>query len=165
MDSERFFSRISGFYRMNNWKNNRRVRREIDLNSNSSVALTKTRSKEKEIVIGLLIPYTFHDQVEHSTYYTGKFYASAFNIALNEINSNPTLLPGYSLKYIWNDTKCLEKEAIKAQIYQLQNKIDAFIGPGCHCKTVAKIAGAINIPIISHVSTSEYFSLETDDIC
>ena len=129
-----------------------------------SMSYSKTEDskiKRKEIRFGLLIPYNFTG-VDRSSYDSGSYYASAAEIAVDKINKDPHLLSNYCLSYIWNDTECLEKEAIRAQDYQLhfqgkEHRVDAFIGPGCHCKTVANVAGALNIPIISHVSIKLIF--------
>ena len=148
--------KVPGFHWVNKDKVNLRIRRDVFNNVTQDVNnRTRPGTSLKEIVIGLLLPYTFADSVKMSTYKSGKFYASAIDIALEEINKNPDLLPGYRLTYIWNDTKCLESDAINSQYYQLrskQDKIDVFIGLGCECNTVARVAGALNIPIISHVS-------------
>ena len=125
-----------------------------------------SNSKRKEITFGLLIPYNFSSKVERSTYDSGLYYASAVEIALDKINKDPDILPDYCLNYVWNNTGCLEQNAIRAQDYQLhldgkEHAVNAFIGPGCHCNTVAKVAGALNIPIISHVSKEhKHFKFE-----
>ena len=132
-----------------------------DCRSKSYSKTEDSKIKQKEIRFGLLIPYNFTN-VDRSAYESGYYYASAAEIAVDKINQDPQLLSDYCLSYIWSDTECLEKEAIRAQAYQLQfqekeHKVDAFIGPGCHCKTVANVAGALNIPIISHVSIKSIF--------
>ena len=147
--------KVPGFHWVHKDKVNLRIRGDVFKVTQDVNNRTRPSTSLKEIVIGLLLPYTFADSVKMSTYKRGEFYASAIDIALEEINKNPDLLAGYRLTYIWNDTKCLESVAINSQYYQLrskQDKIDVFIGLGCSCNTVARIAGVLNIPIISHVS-------------
>ena len=112
----------------------------------------------KQIVIGLLIPYNVTGAADLSRYSGGEYYASAFLLAIEDINKNKNLLPGITLDYVWNDTMCLDRVAIKSQIWQhrsYQGKerkgVDAFIGTGCKCASVVKNAAALNLPIISHV--------------
>ena len=125
-----------------NVKSELRVRRDLSRKENKS-----------EIVVGLLIPYTFDgSRVSMSTYHSGAFYASAILIALEDINKHGSLLPGKNLSFIWNDTTCVERTAIKQQHYQQQKGVYAYIGGGCHCTTIAKNAGAYDIPMISYVS-------------
>ena len=119
----------------------------------------KNVEKRKEVVLGLLIPYNVTGKAGLSGYIGGEYYASAFMLAIEDINKRDDILPNIELKYVWNDTKCLSDLAIRSQIwmhcsYQGKERrgVDAFIGTGCKCGTVVKNAGALNLPIISHVS-------------
>ena len=111
-----------------------------------------TKKIEEEIVVGVLIPYT--SKVAMSSHQTGYYYASSFLIARDNINSDTNLLPGRKVRIIFNDTECLDKNEIQQFDYQLnQMNAVAIIGLGCDgCEAVARFAGALNIPIISHVS-------------
>ncbi|KAK2571574.1 Resact receptor [Acropora cervicornis] len=88
----------------------------------------------------------------------GKFYASAITVAVDNINKDPTLFPGTSLSFIWNDSGCQEEESIKALIRQHERRVHAFIGFGCNCSKQARIAAALNLPAISHLCTSNAVS-------
>ena len=111
--------------------------------------------------VGLLIPM-------ENVYYTKKgiYYASAISIAVDEINKQDNLLPGDSISFIWNNTKCEENKTIRALIYQMyEAKVSAIIGPGCTCNTSARNAAAFNVPMISYVSItflSSFLFVHTD---
>ena len=146
------------------------TRRELELlihravrsvNSNSSISKVNGSSNStdnrKQIFIGLLLPLSFDKPGSH---YRGGalFYAEAFLIALEAVNNNPSLLPGYRLDYVFNDTKCTELNNIRAMYYQYQLRdrqnlpVHGFIGLGCECSTAAKFASAMKVPVVSHVS-------------
>ena len=105
--------------------------------------------------VGLLIPMykAFYQQ-------KGLYYASAINIAMDEINRQENLLPGKNISFIWNNTDCEdENRTIRALMYQIyEAKVSAIIGPGCTCNTSARNAAAFNVPMISYVSTHFLFT-------
>lgn len=104
---------------------------------------------EADYTVGLLIPM-------YKAYYLqkGLYYASAINIAVDEINRQGNLLPGKNISFIWNNTDCEdESKTIRALMYQIyEAKVSAIIGPGCTCNTSARNAAAFNVPMISYVS-------------
>ena len=117
------------------------------------------KAPEKEVVLGLLIPYNVTDEAGISGYSGGQYYAAAFMLAIEDINNRTDLLSNVKLRYVWNDTRCLVDLAIKSQIWQHcsfrsseRTGVDAFIGTGCKCTTAVRNAVAMNLPIISHVS-------------
>ncbi len=133
----------------------------------SSKDLAKNKVAKDEVVLGLLIPYNVTGAADLSGYSGGEYYAAAFLLAIDDINKDKTLLPNIFLNYVWNDTMCLDDLAIRNQIWQhcsYQGKerkgVDAFIGTGCKCGTVVKNAGALNLPIISHVSMLLFFPFD-----
>lgn len=107
--------------------------------------------------VGLLIP-----MYNVKAYYQqkGLYYASAINIAMDEINRQENLLPGKNISFIWNITDCEdENRTIRALMYQIyEAKVSAIIGPGCTCNTSARNAAAFNVPMISYVSTHFLFA-------
>ena len=147
------------------------TRRELDLlirravrsvNSNSSMSKVNGSSNStdnrKQIFIGLLLPFTF--ERPRSNYDGGAvFYAEAFLLALEAVNKDRSLLPGYRLDYVYNNTKCTELNNIRAMYYQYQLRdrqnlpVHGFIGLGCECSTAAKFASAMKVPVVSHVSS------------
>eukprot|EP00795_Rhopilema_esculentum_P009039 gene9039-16682_t len=120
--------------------------------------------KRKQLWIGLLLPFTL---ASHGGEYSGggaKFYAEAFNLAVEKINKDSSLLPGYKLDYVFNNTRCSELDGIRAMYYQYQTRdrkglpIHGFIGLGCQCSTAAKFASAMKVPIVSHMCSGEELS-------
>eukprot|EP00112_Aurelia_sp_Birch-Aquarium-sp1_P024999 Seg811.12 transcript_id=Seg811.12/GoldUCD/mRNA.D3Y31 product="Resact receptor" protein_id=Seg811.12/GoldUCD/D3Y31 len=116
-------------------------------------------AKGKDVFLGLLIPYNVTGGADLSGYSGGEYYASAFLLAIEDINNSKQLLPNVTLHYVWNDTMCLVDLAIRSQIWQhcsfkgtQRTGVDAFIGTGCKCTTVVRNAAALNLPLLSHVS-------------
>jgi Receptor family ligand binding region. len=118
--------------------------------------------EKNDIVVALNLPYTFcdecHDVHSGSSYHSGKYYASAAGVAVEDINNDKNLLAGFRLRYLWNtkntDTHCFEKDAIRIMMGQLNMNISGFIGFNCFCRTVSKMASALNLPLFSMVRFS-----------
>ena len=107
--------------------------------------------------LGLLIPLKRAEYTKQ-----GNYYASAINIAIDDINKNNNLLKDHNITFVWNETNCREEgdenKTIRALIHQLyEEKVSAIIGPGCNCNTSARIAAAFNVPMISYVSINFFF--------
>jgi len=123
-------------------------------NLNCSLTSNTEYSKEKgTILLGVLVPFNLGD-AQLTSYYSGKYYASAMFLALDDVNNNKDLLPNHKLELVWADTNCDWKKTIKLQLTMMKEQnVDAFIGGGCRaCEATARNAGAENIPFISHVS-------------
>ena len=82
----------------------------------------------------------------------GMAYAHGLTIAIDDVNSNSTILPGHTLTYNWTDSTMHGDASLRKVVSQNNESIDVFIGPATECKTPAKIAEALNIPMISYVS-------------
>ena len=111
----------------------------------------------KDIIkLGALIPFSLGDSTLTS-YFSGLYYASAMFLALEDVNDDKYLLPNHTLTLVWADTECNWRKTISMQLKMLEEEhVDAFIGGGCKgCLTNARIAGAQDIPMISHVSLIE----------
>ena len=111
---------------------------------------TFSTPSDGNLTSGLILPY----KVGSPDVPPGNLYASALKIAVDRINRDPTLLPGITLSFTWDDSECLEELSIQALIEQWEKRVDGFIGFGCGCSTQARMAAALNLPVISHVSTS-----------
>lgn len=111
---------------------------------------------EGNLTIGLILPYTVSTGGGRSL--PGNHYASAITIAVDRINDDPNLLPGIRLRFIWDDSECSEEKSIKAFISQWERRVDAFIGFGCKCHTQARMAAALNLPVVSHVSMDRFLN-------
>ena len=126
----------------------------IDLYHNKSVEI-----QPNDIVIALDLLYelcpTCYEKQSGSSYNTASFYASAAALAIEDINNQENFLKGYRLRFIWdsNNTNpnCLEKKGVNIMLAQLNMNVSGFIGFSCYCKTVAKIASAVNLPLFSLV--------------
>lgn len=104
----------------------------------------------KEYTLGLLIPF---DSSSSPTSSEGKYYAPAIVQAVDDINNSSDLLPGHHVSFIWNDTKCNEDQSLRDLSYQIhERQVDAIIGPGCSCQLEARLANALDIPMVSYVS-------------
>ena len=115
---------------------------------------------KREYKLGLLIPYSTVLPHLDNNYNRGMLYASAMTIAVERLNSNPTLLADYNVTFVWKDTKCNELIAVREQFNQINTSVKAFIGPGCYCKTAARNAAAFNMSIISYVSIFIYVAFQ-----
>ena len=105
-----------------------------------------------EVKLGLLIPLKDATSLGNS-YHRGEFYASAMSIAVDDINRRPDLLPGQNVTFMWNDTRCEEFQTLQSIVWQLNEGVTAFIGPGCSCNTSARMAASFNKTMISYVSS------------
>ena len=115
----------------------------------------------KDIIkLGALIPFSLGDSTLTS-YFSGLYYASAMFLAVEDVNNDKYLLPNHTLTLVWEDTECDWKKTISTQLKMLEEEhVDAFIGGGCRgCLTNARIAGAQDLPMISHVSLIDFLLL------
>ena len=118
------------------------------------LSLLTTRSEAGDVTLGVLLPYNASTNVSTGSPLSGKRYASALVLAVETVNNDSSLLPGHQITFVWNDTHCNEELSLKAMLYQLEKGVQAFIGPGCTCETQARLAAAVNIPMLSYVSTT-----------
>lgn len=108
------------------------------------VNASQTVTEENTVKIGVLLPMTGYWPI-------GKTSASAITIAVERINGDPTLLPGYNMTFLWNDSQCLAAEGLNQAVeFKLAN-VDAIIGDGCDiiCEPASLLAAAWNLPIVS----------------
>ena len=75
---------------------------------------------EKEVKIGVLLPMTGYWPI-------GKTSASAITIAVDRINEDQTLLPGYNMTFLWNDSMCLAAEGLNQAVEFRIAGVDAII--------------------------------------
>lgn len=92
-----------------------------------------------------------------STSYDAKLYAGAFFSALDNINNNSTILQGYRLEYLFNDTKSSSLNAINAMTSHYGNSTIGFIGPDVSCECESTVAAAWNLPMVGYVSTQRFY--------
>ena len=101
-------------------------------------------SNDKEVKIGVLLPMTGYWPI-------GKTSASAITIAVDRINEDQTLLPGYNMTFLWNDSMCLAAEGLNQAVEFRISGVDAIIGDGCDiiCEPAAILAASWNLPMVS----------------
>lgn len=99
---------------------------------------------EHEVKIGVLLPMTGYWPI-------GKTSASAITIAVDRINRDPSLLPGYKMTFLWNDSMCLAAEGLNQAVEFHISGVDAIIGDGCDiiCEPAAILAASWNLPMVS----------------
>uniref|UniRef100_A0A7M5WJ60 Receptor ligand binding region domain-containing protein n=1 Tax=Clytia hemisphaerica TaxID=252671 RepID=A0A7M5WJ60_9CNID len=125
----------------------------------SNVLCSRHRRHKQKITIALNLPFDVPTpaliKLGGDDMNTGKYYASAAKVAVQDINRNTNLLGNIKLNLYYNhaysDTKCLDFRPSQAMLHEL-NVVNAsgFIGFGCYCLTVAKVLASINLPLISH---------------
>lgn len=93
-------------------------------------------------------------------YNLGNSYAHALTIAIDDVNSDSTILPGHNLTYSWSDSSDVDVmlQTMNRFASNRQKSIDVFIGPASNCQAPVKIAERLNVPMISYVSTMDLIS-------
>ncbi|XP_011864194.1 PREDICTED: guanylate cyclase 32E-like [Vollenhovia emeryi] len=76
--------------------------------------------------------------------------SGALTMALNEINSDPNLLPRVNLVPRWSDTRGETVEATRAMIDMICDGVVAFFGPEGSCYVEAIISESRNLPMLSY---------------
>lgn len=89
-----------------------------------------------------------------STSNDAKLFAGAFFSAFDVVTSNSSILQGYRLEYLFNDTKSSSLNAINAMTSHYGNDTIGFIGPDVSCECESTVAAAWNLPMIGYVSCS-----------
>ncbi|CAH3159682.1 unnamed protein product [Porites lobata] len=115
-----------------------------------------SNDNEHEVKIGVLLPMTGYWPI-------GKTSASAITIAVDRINRNPNLLPGYNMTFLWNDSMCLAAEGLNQAVEFKISGVDAIIGDGCDiiCEPAAILAASWNLPMVSWGCESSKLSEKT----
>ncbi|XP_048576040.1 atrial natriuretic peptide receptor 1-like isoform X3 [Nematostella vectensis] len=115
-------------------------------------------SHGKEFKLGLLIPFKRVAALFGDDFNKGEHFAGAITVAVDEINTDPSLLPGHNISFTWKDTECEELITLREQYSLLNSQVSAFIGPGCSCNTAARNAAAFNKPMISYMCSNAELS-------
>ena len=114
------------------------------------------RQNRSSLKLGLILPYSFYcgaKCIESTPSFTGESYAAAFKIAVDEINRNESLLPNHYVEFVYNDSRLLEFNTITAFYHQLnQMNVTALVGFGWFCSSIAPLASAAKVSLISYVS-------------
>jgi hypothetical protein len=100
--------------------------------------------------LGFLLPFVEGRTCLTSHQKSAHLYAQAVIIALEHLKNDKSLT--FNVTWVWNDTMCNESTAIRQQVWQLNDGVDVFIGPGRSCATTSRNAVAFNKPVMSYVS-------------
>eukprot|EP00064_Thunnus_orientalis_P010867 superscaffoldBa00001514_g10896 len=82
---------------------------------------------------------------------------SAIQIAVEKVNTNPSLLGNYSLDFVFTDTDCNPKLSLGGFIHQVwRENVSALFGPACpeEAEVTGLIASTWNIPMFGFVGQS-----------
>ena len=114
---------------------------------------TSSSNTTKELKLGVLIPWT------GDKWNAGPRFASGIVIAIEKINADPYILPGYNITFEWQDSKCEESVSLTAAVdmyARINPHVHALIGPACShsCKSVGYLANHWNMPLISYACGS-----------
>lgn len=113
----------------------------------------------KQLILGVPVP------MSGNSWDGGKTFAAGISVAIDDINQDPTMLPGYNLSFVWEDSMCLKDKALNTALdmYYTKEKtkqVSAIIGPACSdgCEVTAMLGEYWNIPIVSYGCASQELS-------
>ena len=97
----------------------------------------------------------------------GRKMGSAFLLAIEDVNSNPNLLPNHMLTYFYNDTGCNARKGLGEVVDMWVNQagnVHGMIGPACDlvCEPSGMLAANWQIPLISWGCSSSHLSNKDD---
>ena len=118
---------------------------------------TSSTAVKKPIRLGVPIPWS------GKNWDAGPRFASGITIAVEKINADPTLLPGYNVSFIWGDSKCDEKTSIGVMTDMLKDDdfpVNALIGPACSdgCRSGSFLSDHLNVPMVSYGCAASFLS-------
>ena len=111
---------------------------------------------KRNFKLGILVPFNGGKACSNPGPFHGHMYSPAILVAVDEIERTSNW--NFNLTWVWNDTKCDESLALKQQFWQLNNGVDAFIGPALSCATSSMNAVAFNKPVMSYVSKVQHLT-------
>ena len=85
-------------------------------------------------------------------FYSGLLYGGAFYRAVDDVNKDRSLLPGYVLEPMFADTHSDILETVELMTTHKTNGTLGFIGPEGACGIAATNAAAWNMPMVVYVS-------------
>ncbi|CAG9815672.1 unnamed protein product [Phaedon cochleariae] len=115
---------------------------------------SERRSQETILTVGYLTAVK-GDMKERQ----GRQISGAVKMALDEVNSDPSILPNVRLDLRWFDTRGETVLATRAMTDMLCDGVSAFFGPEGTCHVEAIVSQARNIPMISY-KCSDYKASE-----
>ena len=111
----------------------------------------------KNLTIGLFVPWT-------GSWPAGQRLASAAPIAIDKINSDPTILPDYHIGFEWKDCGCNKVMSAGGTVEFIKKSYSAIIGPYCSdgCTPSGLIAGFYKVPMITYSCSTPDLSVKKD---
>lgn len=83
-------------------------------------------SRSQKLMIGFQAPWNM------SLPFSALRMGSALQLAMEKVNSNPSLLGNYSLDFVFTDTECDPKISLGGFIHQVwKENVSALFGPAC----------------------------------
>ena len=78
------------------------------------------------VLLGALLPLS-------GPWAGGPSIAGALPLAVERVNADPSLLPGFKLEYVVQDSACSVRAALHGfgELIATEGRIDAILGPGC----------------------------------
>ncbi|VDK69925.1 unnamed protein product [Onchocerca ochengi] len=92
------------------------------------------------------------------TDFEGSMISGALQVAVDDVNADPELLPNHRLTYTFNNTCGDEKRSARFFMQHWAQGAKVFIGPEMNCRTEATMAAAQNLPILSYKCKDEMMS-------
>ncbi|XP_049916915.1 guanylate cyclase 2G [Epinephelus moara] len=107
--------------------------------------------RSNKLIIGFQAPWNI------SSPFSALRLGSALQIAVDKVNTNPSLLGNYSLDFVYTDTDCNPKVSLGGFINQVwRENVSALFGPACpeEAEVTGLIASTWNIPMFAFVGQS-----------
>ncbi|VBB30422.1 unnamed protein product [Acanthocheilonema viteae] len=92
------------------------------------------------------------------TDFEGSMISGALQVAVDDVNADPELLPNHKLTYVFNNTCGDEQQSTRFFMQHWAKGAKVFIGPEMNCRTEAAMAAAQNLPILSYKCKDEMMS-------
>ncbi|CAG5129753.1 unnamed protein product, partial [Candidula unifasciata] len=106
----------------------------------------------------LTLGYLVEDRARH---FTGsrdwKLVSGALSYAVSTINEQK-IIPGFNLTYVMRDTRMQTNDSLMAMSNLWRDGVVGFIGSATSCQNEAMLAGAWNLPILSHICPDDKVS-------
>ena len=147
------------------WLSGRHAIQSFQISYNVDYIIVLTAMEMLRFIFVSIFPFLCVSEIIKLGYITGsdtlpdRFYrrpgqaiSGALTLALEEINTNSSILPNHTLDFLIAETYGIQLESIKETVDLINKDVSVYIGPQETCAHEAKVAAAFNIPMISYVS-------------
>ncbi|XP_041819300.1 guanylate cyclase 2G [Chelmon rostratus] len=121
------------------------------LSAAALINMSTNGSQPNKLIIGFQAPWNM------SFPFSALRLGSAIQIAVEKVNTNPSVLGNYSLDFVFIDTDCSPKVSLGGFIHQVwKENVSALFGPACpeEAEVTGLIASTWNIPMFGFVGQS-----------